>query len=178
MPNYRTEDIRNITLVGHSGSGKTTLVEALLAKSGKIGEAGTIERGTTTTDHDPLEKEYQHSLDSAIASLDFEGVHINLIDTPGFPDFRGPTLTGMAATETTALVINAHNGIELSTRRLMRRAKRRRLCRIIVINKIDQPGVNLTRVVNSIREEFGPECLPINLPAQGFSTVADCFFGT
>jgi elongation factor G len=178
MPNYRTEDIRNITLVGHSGSGKTTLVEALLAKSGKIGEAGTIERGTTTTDHDPLEKEYQHSLDSAIASLDFEGIHVNLIDTPGFPDFRGPTLTGMAATETTALVINAHNGIELSTRRLMRRAKRRRLCRIIVINKIDQPGVDLTRVVNSIREEFGPECLPINLPAQGFSTVADCFFGT
>jgi len=178
MPNYRTEDIRNITLVGHSGSGKTTLVEALLAKSGTIGEAGTVERGTTTTDHDPLEKEYQHSLDSAIASLNFEGIHVNLIDTPGFPDFRGPTLTGMAATETTALVINAHNGIELSTRRLMRRAKRRRLCRIIIINKIDQPGVNLTRVVNSIREEFGPECLPINLPAQGLSTVADCFFGT
>jgi elongation factor G len=178
MPNYRTEDIRNITLVGHSGSGKTTFVEALLAKSGTIGEAGTVERGTTTTDHDPLEKEYQHSLDSAIASLDFEGIHVNLIDTPGFPDFRGPTLTGMAATETTALVINAHNGIELSTRRLMRRAKRRRLCRIIIINKIDQPGVNLTRVVNSIREEFGPECLPINLPAQGLSTVADCFFGT
>lgn len=178
MPNYRTEDIRNITLVGHSGSGKTTLVEALLAKSGKIGEAGTIERGTTTTDHDPLEKEYQHSLDSAIASLEFEGVHVNMIDTPGFPDFRGPTLTGMAATETTALVINAQNGIELSTRRLMRRAKRRRLCRIIVINRIDQPGANLKRVVNQIREEFGPECLPINLPAENLTTVRDCFFGT
>ena len=173
MPNYRTEDIRNITLVGHSGSGKTTLVEALLAKSGKIGEAGTIERGTTTTDHDPLEKEYKHSLDSAIASLEFEGIHVNMIDTPGFPDFRGPTLTGMAATDTTALVINAHNGIELSTRRLMRRAKRRRLCRIIVINKIDQPGANLNRVVDQIREEFGPECLPINLPAENLTTVRD-----
>jgi len=138
MPKYRTEDIRNITFVGHSGSGKTVLTEALLVKSGKIGEAGTIERGTTTTDHDPLEKEYQSSLDSALASLDFEGVHVNIIDTPGFPDFRGPTVTGMAATETTALVINAHNGIELSTRRLMRRAKGRRLCRIIIINKIDQ----------------------------------------
>ena len=91
MPNYRTEQIRNITLVGHTGSGKTTLVEALLVKSGKIGEAGTIERGTTTTDHDPLEKEFQHSLDSAIASFDFNDVHVNLIDTAGFPDFRGPT---------------------------------------------------------------------------------------
>jgi elongation factor G len=178
MPNYRTEDIRNLTLVGHTGSGKTTLVEALLTKSGKIGEAGTIERGTTTTDHDPLEKEFQHSLDSAIASFDSEGIHVNLIDTAGFPDFRGPTLTAMAATETTAVVINAHNGIELSTRRLMRRAKRRRLCRIIVISKMDQPGVNLTRLVKNIREEFGPECLPINLPTENYSKVKDCFFGT
>jgi elongation factor G len=178
MPKYRTEDIRNLTLVGHTGSGKTTLVEALLARSGRIGEPGTIERGSTTTDHDPLEKEFQHSLDSALANLDFDGIHVNLIDTPGFPDFRGPTLTAMAATETTALVINAHNGIELSTRRLMRRAKRRRLCRIIIINKIDQEGVNLKKVVNDIREEFGPECLPINLPADNFSTVKDCFFGT
>jgi elongation factor G len=178
MPKYRTKDIRNITLVGHTGAGKTTFTEALLAKSGTIGEAGTIERGTTTTDHDPLEKEFQHSLDSAIASLDFEGVHINLIDTPGFPDFRGPTLTGMAATETTAVVINAHNGIELSTRRLMRRAKRRRLCRFIVISKIDQHGVNLTQLIKDIRKEFGPECLPINLPAKNLSTVRDCFFHT
>ena len=178
MPNYRTENIRNLTLVGHTGSGKTSLVEALLVKSGKIGEAGTIERGTTTTDHDPLEKEFQHSLDSAIASYDFEGVHVNLIDTAGFPDFRGPTLTAMAATETTAVVINAHNGIELSTRRLMRRAKQRRLCRVIAISKMDQPGVNLTKLVKNIREEFGPECLPINLPAEDFSKVRDCFFGT
>jgi elongation factor G len=178
MPKYSTEDIRNITLVGHTGSGKTTLVESLLAKSGKIGEAGTIERGSTTTDHDPLEKEFQHSLDSAIASLDYDGIHVNLIDTPGFPDFRGPTLTGMAATETTALIINAHNGIELSTRRLMRRAKRRRLCRLIVISKMDQPGVNLNKLVQDIRREFGPECLPINLPAEGLSTVRDCFYGT
>ena len=178
MPKYRTEDIRNLTFVGHTGAGKTSLVEALLRKSGKIGEAGTIERGTTTTDHDPLEKEFQHSLDSSLASFDFDGIHVNMIDTAGFPDFRGPTLTGMAATETTALVINAHNGIELSTRRLMRRAKRRRLCRIIVINKIDQEGVNLERVVRDIREEFGPECLPINLPADNHGSVRDCFFGT
>lgn len=178
MPKYRTEDIRNITLVGHTGSGKTSLVEALLVKSGTIGEAGSIERGTTTTDHDPLEKEYQHSLDSALASLDFDGTHINFIDTPGFADFRGPTLTGMGATETTAVVINAHNGIELSTRRLMRRAKSRRLCRIIIVNKIDQQGVNLDKLVKDIREEFGPECLPINLPAENLRTVRDCFFQT
>jgi len=178
MPNYSTQNIRNLTFVGHTGAGKTTLAEALLAKSGAIGEAGTIERGTTTTDHDPLEKEYQHSLDSAIAGLDFEGIHINLVDTPGFADFRGPTLTGMAATETTVIVVNAHNGIELSTRRLMRRAKRRRLCRVIVINKIDQEGADLSQLVKDLRKEFGPECLPINLPAETLTAVRDCFFQT
>jgi len=177
MPNYRTEDIRNLTFVGHAGTGKTTLIEALLERAGVIGEAGTIERGTTTTDHDPLEKEMQHSLDSAIASLDFEGVHLNMIDTAGFPDFRGPTLSGMAATETTAIVINAHNGVELSTRRLMRRAKQRRLCRIIVVSKIDQVGKNtLASLVDIIREEFGPECLPINLPSEGLTKIRDCFY--
>ena len=178
MPKYRTEDIRNITLVGHAGCGKTTLTEALLKKSGTIGEAGTIERGTTTTDFDPLEKEFQSSLDSAVASIDFEGTHINIIDTPGFPDFRGPALTGLAATETAALVINAQSGIEMSTRRLMRRAKRRRLCRVIVINKIDADNIDLQSLVRQVREEFGPECLPVNLPSEGYTTVSDCFFGT
>jgi len=178
MPNYRTKDIRNIALVGHTGSGKTTLAEALLVSSGKKGEAGTVERGSTTMDHDPLEKKYQHSLDSSIASLDYSGMHLNLIDTAGFPDFRGPTLASMVAVETTAIVINAHNGVELSTRRLMRRAKRRRLCRMIIVNRIDVDDVNLTQVVKDLRSEFGPECLPINLPTDNLSNVRDCFFHT
>ncbi len=178
MPKYRTKDIRNVTFVGHTGSGKTTLVEALLVKAGAKGEAGTVERGTTTTDHDPLEHNYQHSLDSAIASLDFEGMHLNMIDTPGFPDFRGPTLAGIMATEMTAIVVNANAGIELSTRGLMRRAKRRRLCRMIIVNRIDAEDVDLNSVVDELREEFGPECLPINLPAENFGTVRDCFFQT
>ncbi len=127
MPKYRTKDIRNVALVGHTGSGKTTLAESLLVTSGTKGEAGTVERGSTTMDHDPLERSYQHSLDSAIASLDYQGMHLNLIDTAGFPDFRGPTLASLTAVETTAIVVDAHSGVELSTRRLMRRAKQR-LC--------------------------------------------------
>jgi len=175
MPNYRTRDIRNIALVGHSGSGKTTLAEALLVKSGVKGEAGTVERGSTTMDHDPLERTYQHSLESSIASLDYQGMHLNLIDTAGIPDFRGPTLASLTAVETTAIVINAHSGIELATRRLMRRAKQRRLCRMIIINRIDADDVDLTQVVTDLREEFGPECLPINLPTGNLTKVLDCF---
>jgi len=178
MPKYRTRDIRNIAFVGHSGSGKTTLAEALLVKSGVKGEAGTIERGSTTMDHDPLERTYQHSLESSLASLDYQGMHLNLIDTAGTPDFRGPTLAALTAVETTAIVINAHSGIELATRRLMRRAKQRRLCRMIIINRIDVDDVDLTQVVTDLREEFGPECLPINLPAEGLSKVLNCFTQT
>ncbi len=178
MPSYRTKDIRNIALVGHSGSGKTTLAEALLVKSGAKGEAGTIERGSTTMDHDPIEQRYQHSLESAIASMDYKGMHLNLIDTAGIPDFRGPTLASMTAVETTAIVVNAHAGIEMSTRRLMRRAKQRRLCRMIIINRIDAEGVDLTRLVNDLQEEFGPGCLPVNLPSENLTTVRDCFFHT
>jgi len=178
MPKYRSREIRNIALVGHSGSGKTTLAEALLVKSGVKGEAGTIERGSTTMDHDPLERKFQHTLDSSIASLDYKGMHLNLIDTAGIPDFRGPTLAAMTAVETTAIVVNAHSGIELATRRLMRRAKRRRLCRMIIINRIDVDDVDLTQVVKDLRNEFGPECLPINLPAGNLSTVRDCFYQT
>ncbi len=178
MPSYRTKEIRNIALVGHSGSGKTTLAEALLVRSGVKGEAGTVERGSTTMDHDPLERTFQHSLDSSIASLDYKGMHLNLIDTAGIPDFRGPTLASLTAVETTAIVVNAHSGIELSTRRLMRRAKQRRLCRMIIINRIDADDVNLTQLVKDLREEFGPECLPVNLPADKLSAVRDCFFQT
>lgn len=176
MSKYRTEDIRTVALVGHSGSGKTSLLEALLAKSGAIGEAGTVERGNTVSDSDALEKRYQHSLNTSIASIDYNGSHITLIDTPGLTDFRGPTLAAMAATETTAIVINAQTGIELATRRLLRRARQRKLCRMIIINKINAEGVDLAQLVDEIREEFGSECLPVNLPAENFSRVYDCFF--
>ena len=178
MPNYRTKDIRNVALIGHSGSGKTTLAEALLVKSGVKGEAGTIERGSTTMDHDPLERKFQHSLDSSIASLDYQGMHLNLIDTAGIPDFRGTTLASLTAVETTAVVVNAVAGIELATRRLMRRAKQRRSCRMIIINRIDVDDVDLAQLVTDLREEFGPECLPVNLPAENRTTVRDCFFQT
>ena len=178
MPKYRTKDIRNVALVGHTGSGKTTLAEALLVASGAKGEAGSVERGSTTMDHDPLERKYQHSLDSSIASLDYQGMHLNMIDTAGFPDFRGPTLASLTAVETTAIVVNAHNGVELATRRLMRRAKRRRLCRMIIINRIDVDDVDLSQVVKDLRSEFGPECLPVNLPTDNSSKVSDCFYHT
>src|SRR6056297_4037719 len=168
--------IRNLALLGHAGSGKTLLSEQLLTRAGAKGEPGTIERGDTMADFDPLEKQYQHSLDSAIMHFDAGKARVQLIDTAGDPDFRGQSLSAMSAVETAAIVINAANGIESSTRRLMRRARQRRLCRILIVNRIDAEGLDLEALVREIREEFGNQCLPVNLPAEGATTVRDCFF--
>ncbi len=173
---YTTDGIRNVALAGQAGAGKTTLFEALLHAGGAIQTAGSVERGTTVSDHDPMEKERKHSIGSAIASIDLDDVHLNLIDTPGFPEFRGATLPALAAVETCAIVVDAVVGIAHSTRRLMERAKQRNLCRVIVVNKIDHEGADLAGVVEALRDEFGGECLPINLPAKGRGAVVDCFF--
>jgi elongation factor G len=175
MP-YTTDDIRNIALAGQAGAGKTTLFEALLHAGGAIQTAGTIERGSTVSDHDPLEKERRHSIGASIASIDASGAHVNLIDTPGSPDFRGPTLSALTAVETCAVVVDATTGIGHQTRRIMARAKERNLCRVVIVNKIDHDGIDLEGIVESLRDEFGSECLPINLPAKKGSAVVDCFF--
>ena len=176
MANYTTADIRNIVLVGHGGAGKTTLVESLLVKAGIINQPGTIERGTTVCDFDPQEKEHRHSLDTAIVSMDYRGGHINLIDTPGYPDFIGRALAVLPAAETCAIVINAQSGIEMVTKTMIKMARERGMERLIIINKIDAEQVDLESLLNSIREEFGTECLPLNLPAGNGSEVVDCFF--
>ena len=173
---YSTAQIRNVALAGHSGAGKTTLFEALLHAGGAISAAGSLERGSTVSDFDPMEKARGHSLNTAIASTDHAGIHVNLIDTPGYPDFRGPSLSAFSAVETVAVVVNAATGVEYGTRRMMEYARSRNLCRVLVVNKIDVDPGHLPVLLEELREAFGPECLPINLPADKGTRVVDCFF--
>ena len=176
MAKYTTENIHTVALVGHGGAGKTLLADALLWKSGTIGAMGSLERGTTVCDFDPLEKQYGHSLNSALVNFPYKGIHVHLVDTPGMPDFAGQSIAALAAVETAVVVINAMTGIELNTTRMMRSAARRGLCRMILINKIDADNVDLEGLLKRIQEVFGKECLPINLPAHGRKDVVDCFF--
>lgn len=173
---YSSENIRNIAVVGHAGAGKTTLTEALLHHAGAITSPGSIERGTTVSDFDPQEKQLKHSIDSAICSLDTGGSHVNIIDTPGFPDFIGRAISVLPAVETAAVIVNATTGIESVTQKMMEKASEQGLCRMIIVNKIDNREANLEKVLQQIREIFGQECLPINLPADSGSSVIDCFF--
>src|SRR5690606_33969409 len=135
----------------------------------------SIERGSTTSDFDPMERQRGHSLDAAIASVDHGGIHLNLIDTPGYPDFRGPALSALAAVETVAIVVDADTGIGYGTRRMREHARARGLCRLLVVNKLDHDGAGTGALLESLRETFGPEVLPMNLPADGGTRVVDCF---
>jgi elongation factor G len=173
---YTTQSIRNIALVGSAGGGKTLLLEALLLEAGAIRNKGSLQRGATVSDFDPQEKRLQHSLDPAICGFDFDDTHINLIDTPGYPDFLGRTLSVLEAVEAVAIVVSASDGVDTLTRRLMEFARDRELCRLIVVNKIDRADARPAEVLEELRAAFGSECLPLDLPAGGGAAVVDCFF--
>lgn len=173
---YTTQDIRNIALAGGAGVGKTTLLEALLLQAGAIRSKGSVQRGNTVSDFDPQEKRLQHSLDPAICSFECGSTHLHLIDTPGYPDFLGRTLAVLEAVDAVAIVVSAAGGIDSVAHRLMQFARERELCRLVIVNRIDARDAKPAEVLAQLREAFGPECLPLNLPAQGGQAVSDCFF--
>src|SRR5262245_10569282 len=155
MANYATSNIRTVALVGQGGSGKTTLTEALLLASGAIKEAGNVERGTTVSDFDPLEKTSQHSLRASVVHLDTRDTRIHLVDTPGFPDFIGQAIGALDAVETAAVVVSAQSGLEMIASRMMDWAGKRRLCRLVIVNKIDAENGDLPKVLAGIPAACG-----------------------
>lgn len=178
---YTTADIRNCAIVGHAGCGKTTLVERILEQTKVIGRMGSIEEGNTTCDFEAEEREHQHSLSSAIVHTDVSGKRVNLIDTPGYPDFIGQAFGVVPAVETVLVVIDSHKGIENVTRRMMKLVIEERQPCAIIINKVDGcsgVGDKVEELVNAIRETFGSQCLPINLPTADCTSVIDCFSAT
>jgi len=165
--------IRTVALVGHGSVGKTTLVESLLAATGAIANRGTVEKGNTVCDYDPLEKQLGHSLQSALVSLTSDDTRIHLLDTPGYPDFAGQAIGALAAADTALIVISAQTGIELTAERMFTLAGERGVCRMIVINKIDADNLDLGALVDVIRERFGKQCLLLDLPTHHAQEVVE-----
>ena len=175
---YSTQDILNLALIGGAGVGKTTVAEAMLYKAEAINAQGNVDTGSTVSDYRPREKSMQHSLTPTICSFDCGSRHINLIDNPGFPDFIGRMLAVLSAVESVAIVVDATVGVDSHTMKIAQYAAERKLCRMVIVNKIESENVDLEAVTEQIKETLGSECLPINLPNTDLTDVVDCFFET
>ena len=169
-----TNDIRNIVLLGHAGCGKSSLAESMLHKTGATNRLGSIDDKTSICDYLDEEKEHQHSISSAVVHANHNGKLLNIIDTPGYPDFIGPAITTIPAAETAVIVISASAGIETNTRKLSELASKADIPRIIVINKIDADNIDLPGLLKNIQESFGSQCRCANLPAADKASVIDC----
>ena len=167
--------IRNLALLGHAGSGKSTLAEAMLFKSGAMKPAGQG-RGTLITDFTDQEKQAGHSLETSVLHFRYKNSLVNIIDTPGTPDFFGRAMSILPAVETLALVVNAEQGVESITRKAYEQMKNRRKCGMIIINQCDSPQARPEEVLEEIQHLFGKHCLPINLPSADGKDVVDCYF--
>ncbi|MBN1123624.1 MAG: elongation factor G [Sedimentisphaerales bacterium] len=168
------QDIRNVVLLGHGGAGKTSLAEAILHAAGMTNRLGTVDDKSTVSDFDEEEKERGNSIHSAVMYANYNGKKINLIDTPGYPDFVGAALQSIPAADTAILVINASAGIEVTTRKMFEAAGAINKPKIIVINRIDSDTADLTQLLAQIQETFGTSCRCANLPAVDRSAVLDC----
>ena len=173
---HQTQDTLNFAFIGSGGVGKTTLVETLLHKAGAINAQGSVDAGDTVSDFLPAEKEAKHSVDPSFMSFAYEDRHLTVVDTPGFHDYLGRSLSVLPAVETAVLVVDASAGLDTYAQRLFARAGDRGLCRMIVVNKIDAENADVAGLVDQLQISIGSECLPINLPTDSGTNVVDCFF--
>lgn len=159
-----TQQIRNVVLVGHNGSGKTSLAEAMLSTAEVTSRLGTVERGDTVTDHDPEERALGQSISLAVASFDAGDHRVNLIDTPGYTDFRGEAMLGLAAADLAVFVVDGVAGVQSQDVLLWRIAAAMDIPRLVFVNKLDRERSSFDRTLAQVREAFSSHADPAELP--------------
>jgi elongation factor G len=155
MSQSKVQDIRNIVFCGHGSAGKTTLADAILTRTGAIKRPASVADGTSICDFDDEEKVHKNTLESTLVHFDHAGKHFNLIDTPGYPDFIAQVLGPMQAVDTAAIVIDAHAGLGVNTRRVFNEAGKQGLGRVVIITKMDADNVDYPALLNTVQELFG-----------------------
>lgn len=169
---------RNVVLLGAGGAGKTTLAEHLLHLAKVTNRLGTVADKNTVSDWDEDEKSRQHSILATPMHLPWDNHKIQLIDTPGAIDFMGEAAGAIAAVETALIVVNAHDGVGVATRKLFRRARDAGLACVVVINRVDTPNVDGADITRQVRTAIGDRAVPLNLPdtwGPDVSEVIDVF---
>jgi elongation factor G len=156
--------IRNLVLLSHQGAGKTSLAEFMLFTSGTIQRLGKVADGTTTSDYDPLEVERHIGINLSLLPFEWQGVKLNLIDTPGYADFIGEVRSGLRVTEGAMVVICAASGVEVGTEQMWGDAEKANLPRLIFVNKMDRDNADFFSTLKGIQAKLSPKCLPLQLP--------------
>lgn len=164
MSKYTVDQIRNIVLVGHGAAGKTSLADQMLFYGGVAKRAGSVDDGTSLLDTDIEAKEHHFSIAASVCHFEHHGIRVNVVDTPGYPDFVGQVISAICAAETAIIVINAAAGIELNTRRTFELAGKAKLARMIALNKLDRDNIDFGALIGQIQESFGQQCIPLNVP--------------
>jgi elongation factor G len=158
------DDLRNIAVCGHGSAGKTALVDQLLVRTGAVKGNPSVDDGNSICDFDEEEKHHKHSIEAAITHCEHNGKHLNLIDTPGYPDLIGQTIGALRGVDNVLIAIDGHAGIKVNTRRVWKEAGERGLARLLCITKIDDHSVDLASLMDTIAEVFGPQCVLFNVP--------------
>ncbi len=176
MKIYKTEQIRNITLIGNSGSGKTTLAEAMLFEGGVINRRGEVANKNTVSDYHLIEQEYQNSVYSTLLYTEFNDKKINILDTPGLDDFCGGVVASLQVTGLGLMLMSASNGVEAGTESANRHAEKTKTPLILIINQLDHENANYDKVIEEARGTFGNKVTIVQYPIDagpGFSSIVD-----
>jgi len=156
--------IRNVVLLSHQGAGKTSLAELMLFTSGTIQRLGSVADGTTTSDYDPLEGERRMGINLSLLPAQWEGMKLNIIDTPGYADFIGEARSGLRVTEGAIIVICAASGVEVGTEQMWSDTEKGNLPRLILVNKMDRDNADFFSTLKGTQSKLSPKCLPVQLP--------------
>lgn len=174
MKVYDADHIRNVALVGHQGSGKTLLAEAMLFASGGLNRMGSIEERNTVSDYHPSEHERQMSVFTSLLHAEWEGHKINILDTPGYPDFMGEVIASLKVADTAVFVMNAAEGVQVGTELAWTYARMTRIPSMFVINHLDKAEADFRALVSQIKERFGRGATVVQLPAgPGSRSIID-----
>jgi elongation factor G len=180
MKTYQGSEIRNVAVVGHAHSGKTTLIAALLHAAKMTPAQGRVEDGSAVTAYDEEEVARGATMSNAVAFAEWQGVKINLVDTPGFHMFSHEARAALLPVEAAVVLVNAQNGVEPVTERVWRFAEEASVPRIVLVNQMDHPkaggGGGLSALIDDLHERWGRNCVPVQLPMsdpQGFHGVVD-----
>lgn len=176
MKDYAVEEIRNIALVGHGSSGKTSLTSSFLFNAGVTSRLAKVEKGNTITDYEPEEIERNISINSALCHFDWDGHKVNIVDSPGYVNFLWDTRACLRAVDGGVVVVCGVAGVEVGTEKVWEMLEEISLPRILVINKLDREISDYARTLNSIRQFFGRQAVPVQIPIgkeKDFAGVVD-----